>query len=215
MPALRLLTPWPWGCPTLSGQIPQGNFRFAPINIANNYWLKGDLAKTMRWYYQVKTWRLTAQPFFQLSNTAVGARISAKASFASADAVVCGRGSMKILAQGTTPSGYDMSAELILFLPTGPDFQGNDNLLEKHSVVKLTENDYRAFCYVSASYAMNPSGSTRWRFESNQPNFLSQTANLLFDGQLVKSRKTFHGLEEFGVSWRIAVDPVEFFDFSD
>lgn len=206
MPALRLLTPWPWGCPRKLAEVPEGNFRFAPNE--NNYWLEGSLARVMRWYYQVKTWRIEGQPFWGTSDTPAGAQMVGEFSFNQATDVVCGRNGFKIAVFGTTPENRQMGLEFFLFLPHPSDFQGNADLRREYSVVKTGEESYAPFCFISGFFFIGPTGALGFN-----TNFLPsrEYVDLNFDGLQIFQRTT----SQFDLSWKVTVTPAEFFDFSD
>jgi hypothetical protein len=201
MPALRLLTLWPWGCPKTLNEVPDGNFRFRPNE--NNYWLRGSLSRVMRWYYQVKTWRIVGQPFLGTGDTPAASELSGEFSFSNPADVVCGREGLK-LQVGGDPVGLDF----FLFLPTPPDFQASPVLTRPFSAVQVDDTTYAPFCYIEGRFRIGPTG-----FLGFQTNLESSRAwlDLTFDGREIFKRTT----SQFDLSWKVTVTPVEFFDFSD
>lgn len=144
MPSLRLLNEWPWGCAGDFTSLPGGSFQFTPL--ADNYWLTANsIEEAMRWYYKVKTWRVTYQIIDTLKNP-ISNEGEATFSLQSETDVVCGRNGIQVSVDtGFWPSSPSIKSVATIYLFAPQPATSQPNLLQqRHSVLKVNDS-YRIF----------------------------------------------------------------------
>ncbi len=204
MPSLRLLNEWPWGCAGDFTSLPGGSFEFTPL--ADNYWLTANsIEEAMRWYYKVKTWRVTYQIIDTLKNP-ISNEGEATFSFQSETDVVCARSGMKVIVDtGFWPSNPDTKSVVSVYLFAPQPATSQPNLLQqRHSVLKVGDS-YRVFCSADATVSSGSGGFQLFRTGGVRKNIV----DLYLSGrQMLNATDSF-----FGWQARIDISPQAEFTF--